>query len=643
MKIQEMRDNLINAEFAAMIQESCTNHVQPGVIDALVSQPMAGIYLFQLREPVDWQHAADRETTLKTMYLTMPLTWVNATALHQFRAIERIGLIGRSPADLYGDLSDESSQSWFQLFELGELRQEVKIIRHDQTSAWMMIDSVCLYNEHGQLIGVLAIQIDISRQRQSESELRDSRDLYRLLTEFSLDTVWRYNVQRNALTYVSPAVTQLLGYPVADALRLSHRELTDPYQRPHLLDLFGQYLERFLRYGEQPLHPYLELQLQHRDGHPVWSEIAYRFRLNEQKELELIGSARNIEDRKKHESRILYLSYHDQMTHLYNRHFYSAELQRLDVPRNLPIAMILSDINGLKATNDIFGHTTGDTLLIAYADILRQACRADDIIARIGGDEFIVLLPNTGQEQVMMIRDRIMQLIDQKKLAQSVLSVSCGIAVKTLPDQIFAEQFIKAEEEMYHQKMRDRRGFERRLATHIRQQLAIRDPREKERSERIGQICQQLAVQSGLTREEIRLAGLAGRLHDIGKIAIDQRILMKKEPLNDDDWREIQRHVEIGYQIAKNIHHYADVAEIILTHHERPDGLGYPRGLRQHEIPLISRMVSVAVAFDAMLHKKNMSSFQAMNELEKGAGSQFDPAVVALFRRFLAQSKPLKI
>lgn len=643
MAVHARQDNLIDAEFSAMIRERCTNHVQPGLIDALISQPMAGIYLFWLESPVDWQHTADRENLLKRLYHSIPLIWMNATALHQYHTDDKVRLTGMSPAGLFLNPEGEDDPDWFQLFEHGELHKEIRIKRQDQTSAWMLIDFVCLYDEQGLLVGVLAIQIDISQQRQIESELRDSRDLYRLLTEFSLDTVWRYHVRQNELTYVSPAVTQLLGYPVQDALRLSYDQLTDGSEKSHWLDRFNQELERFILFGEQPSYPYLELQLRHRLGYPVWSEIAYRFRMNDKNEPELIGSARNIEERKKNESRILYLSYHDQMTKLYNRHYYNVELQRLDVPRNQPIAVILSDINGLKATNDIFGHAAGDALLIAYADILREACRADDIIARIGGDEFIVLLPSTDLEQGEIIRDRILQLIDLKTLHQSVLSVSCGIAVKTKPDQAFAEIFIQAEEQMYHQKLVDRSGFERRLAGHIRGQLQQRDPRERERSERIGRMCRQLAILSGHSREEIRLAGLAGQLHDIGKIAIDQRILLKKVPLNDDDWREIQRHVEIGYQIAKNIHHYADIADIILTHHEQPDGRGYPRGLRLHQIPLLSRIVSVVVAYDVMLQRKMMSPRQAIAELEKEAGRQFDPAVVDLLQRYLVQSGTLTV
>lgn len=460
---------------------------------------------------------------------------------------------------------------------------------------------------------------------------QQSLDLYKFLAEFISDVIWVYNLSKERFTFISSAVEALLGYSVEEAISLNVKQLLDMDNFQYMNNQISQWFDNFGRQGKSTVNPYIELQIKQKSGELVWCELSGRFRHNELRQIELIGTARNIETRKRNEKRIIYLSYHDQLTTLYNRHFYVAELRRLDVERNLPISLIVSDVNGLKATNDIFGHTAGDRLLVTYADVLQSACRADDIVARIGGDEFVVLLPQTDADHANKILERIREKISQRSLEQSALSVSFGLATKTHPDQLFSDVYKRAEDMMYNQKIIDRPVFERQLLEYIVKDLYENDLVQRAHSRRVSKLCRMLAKALDLTTDDIDDITLAGRLHDIGKIAINRKILDKTESLTEMEWQEIKKHVEIGYKIMCNIKAYQDIAEGVLAHHERPDGHGYPRGLNAKAIPLMARIISIADAYDAMTGKKKIGQEQALAELARCAGDQFDPELVAIF------------
>ncbi|MEI7885359.1 MAG: transporter substrate-binding domain-containing protein [Clostridia bacterium] len=155
---------------------------------------------------------------------------------------------------------------------------------------------------------------------------------------------------------------------------------------------------------------------------------------------------------KSKEAEILYLSYHDQLTGLYNRRFYEAELARLDTERNLPLTLIMGDVNGLKLINDNFGHGAGDELLQKAAKILNEGCRADEIIARLGGDEFVILLPNTSAAEAEKIIQRIRELSAQESVCASDISIAFGYATKNRESESMNDIFKQAEDFMYQNK-----------------------------------------------------------------------------------------------------------------------------------------------------------------------------------------------
>jgi diguanylate cyclase (GGDEF)-like protein/PAS domain S-box-containing protein len=352
---------------------------------------------------------------------------------------------------------------------------------------------------------------------------------------------------------------------------------------------------------------------------------------------------RDFSEKKEKQEQIEYLSFHDHLTGLYNRRFFDEELNRLDTPRNLPLSLLIFDVNGLKLTNDAFGHLAGDRLLKKVADTMKAICRSDDIIARIGGDEFVILLPQTDLKDGKELAKRINSSLSLEKLEAGQVSISSGWSVKKTIDQNMSEVFKAAENKMYQYKISERNSTRNEAIRFIMKTLYEKLPREQEHSDRVSKISESIGLAMNLSNEEINELITAGALHDIGKIAISNEILNKTDDLNEYEWLEIRRHPEISYSILSSLNDYAPLANIILVHHERYDGTGYPKGLSGNQIPLQARIIAVADAFDAMTfgrpYKKPLSVEEAVSEIKAGAGSQFDPQITEIFLEVLAANQ----
>lgn len=334
-------------------------------------------------------------------------------------------------------------------------------------------------------------------------------------------------------------------------------------------------------------------------------------------------------------SHIEYLSFHDQLTGLYNRRFLEVETKRLDVDRSLPIGIIMADVNGLKLVNDAFGHSNGDLLLIETANKLKQELRAEDIIARTGGDEFVILLPNTTESKLKQIITRIEKACDEVGFENIKLSVSFGYCTKTIRNEDIQKIISVAEERMYQDKLFKNTSQRKEIINGIISALHEKHGREQAHSKRVSRLSELLAVELQFDESLIVRMKTAGLLHDIGKIAIDYSILDKTCKLSEKEYQEIKKHSEIGFRILKDSSEFGDIADIILSHHERIDGKGYPRGLSRNQIRLESKILSLCDAFDAMIserpYKESLSIDEAVKELIEHSGTQFDEYLVEVF------------
>ena len=361
----------------------------------------------------------------------------------------------------------------------------------------------------------------------------------------------------------------------------------------------------------------------------------YEFRVIQLNDNEAMVMVRDITQQYQDELRIRYLSEHDQLTGLMNRPFFESEIQRLNESQEFPVSVIMIDVNGLKLVNDSFGHHQGDELLIRVADVLRSTCEETGRVSRTGGDEFVVLLPQYGYEKTRERVNQMRQECSRYQVASLDLSVSIGWATKMLPDEDLHEVLIRAENFMYKEKLLEAPGMHGEAINAIMHTLYEKNQREEAHSQRVSKLSYDLAKALGLAEEDCYELKTIGLLHDIGKIAIPEIILNKPGRLTSDEYQEIKKHPEIGFRILGSINSMANMAEYVLCHHERWDGKGYPGGLEGDETPLPARIITIADCYDAMTskrsYKKEMTKGEAVEEIERNLGSQFDPILGRIF------------
>ncbi len=344
----------------------------------------------------------------------------------------------------------------------------------------------------------------------------------------------------------------------------------------------------------------------------------------------------DISEKRKADEKILSLSYHDQLTGLYNRRYYEEEIQNLNKDNDcLPLSIIMADVNGLKLTNDVFGHEAGDVLLTTVASILKKECRDSDIIARIGGDEFVILLPRSNSADTKKILERISTAVSNESVKKVVLSISMGHATKYNSYTNISEIFKDAEDIMYRNKLIESAQMKRSTIQHIMNTLYQKNKREMHHFQVVSNICGVFAEVINLDPERTKKLKTAGLMHDIGKIALNMDTLESLGKLEFQNWVEVKRHAETGYRILSSNDEYSDIARYVLEHHERWDGKGYPKGLKGEEITLQARIITIADAFDAMTssrtYAKTITIEEAVKEIKDNAGTQFDPHLSQIF------------
>ncbi len=497
------------------------------------------------------------------------------------------------------------------------------------------------YDENGKMIGTVGFNRDITERKISEQALKRSEARFRAIYENSQIGIGIYDSVTGKAIHVNQRMAQIMGRSVSDLLLLQWEEYTfsdDIDENQHKVNLLNQGLVDSFTMDKRFVKP---------DKTIIWANIIITpFEAEESLNPCHLCMVNDITAQKQAEEETVYLNYHDQLTGLYNRRFYDEELKRLDTERNLPISLIMADVNGLKLTNDAFGHLAGDQLLVKIGEIMKKECRSDDIVARIGGDEFILLLPETSALEAEAIMKRIHDSIQKAKWGSLIFSVSFGFGTKIAASEHMKKIYMLAEDRMYREKLNESRSMRYETIRIIQETLYQKNEMEQRHCERVGELCAIIGNVMGMSPSEVSELETAGLLHDIGKIGIDENLLNKSGSLSKSEREDMERHPEIGYHILSSVNEFASIAEYVLCHHERIDGKGYPRELTDRDIPMQSKIISIADAYDAMTshraYKNTRTKAQAIEEILQNAGTQFDSDLATAFiEKVLKQQKDI--
>jgi diguanylate cyclase (GGDEF)-like protein len=301
------------------------------------------------------------------------------------------------------------------------------------------------------------------------------------------------------------------------------------------------------------------------------------------------------------------------------------------------MTIICADLDGLKLVNDTMGHDRGDLLLRTAANILTQSFPDSVILCRVGGDEFAVIAPQTDAERAAALVKNAKAVLSELNASVGAipLDISFGVATAATSETSLTALYKQADDLMYKDKLHRHAGNRSRIVQSLLTALSERDYIAEGHAQRLSELCHNMGNRVNLTPAQMADLLLLAQVHDLGKVGIPDAILNKAGPLDKEEIANMQRHPEIGFRIAMSSPDLAPVAHLILRHHEKWDGSGYPLGLKGESIPIECRILAIIDAFDAMTndrpYRKAASKGAAVEEIRRHAGSQFDPYLAGLF------------
>jgi len=486
-----------------------------------------------------------------------------------------------------------------------------------------------MFDAGGQLTGSVHVARDITERNLAESRILIQKSHFQSIFENTKDAMAFFDTEERVFN-INSQFTSMFGFELSEVRGLNINLAVDPEKKDpehgyrRILRGENMEMEAVCRTKQaRPIHVLLKGGPVQVDGQIVGGYAIYS----------------DISDRKHVEERLKYLSLHDQLTGIYNRAYFENELLRLAKSREHPITIICFDVDGLKMVNDTLGHEHGDRLLKLSAKLLQDSLRESDVLARTGGDEFVALLRRTSRQDGLKIVERIRARIkayNQKgKPDQIPLSISVGFACGEDEADDLAEVFREADDLMYRDKLSKDVTVRALIMRALISSMEERDFISRGHAHTVEDLCRRLGKKVQLSEKQISNLALLAQVHDLGNVGIPDHILFKPGPLTDEEWEVMRTHPEKGYRIASSNPVLAEIAGLILRHHERWDSSGYPLGLKKKEIPIECRILAIVDAFDAMTsdrpYRKALSVSEAGRELRKAAGIQFDPDLVEVF------------
>lgn len=514
--------------------------------------------------------------------------------------------------------------------QIAGLANHTSLLSRDGVEYLIADSAAPVKDSEGRIHGAILVFRDVSEEYRQREALRRSEERFRTLVETSINAIALHEIitdeEGRPVDYrfleVNRAFEQLTGLSADKLIGRTVLEVL-PGTEPFWIETYG----RVALTGEPA-----ELEDFSRELGRYYSVRAYSPRPGR-----FVTVFEDITERRLMENRLREMVYRDFLTGLHNRRYLETQKDRWEGEENLPLSVVIGDLNGLKIINDSMGHQKGDEYLQQAAEIFQAVSRPGDLVIRWGGDEFVLLLARTDAEEAQQICARIDELSLQSGAA--ALSIALGSATKATTEETLADVLREAESRMYQQKISSAQSRRSALVLSLQQALAEKSHETEEHARSLQRLAVSLAQRVGLSDAEVVTVSLVALLHDIGKLAISESILDKPGPLSEAEWEAMRRHCEIGHRIVASSPDLVDVAVGVLHHHERWDGKGYPRGLKGEEIPIASRIVALADAFDAMTsdrpYRAALSLEEAKAEIARQAGLQFDSYLTQEFLAML--------
>jgi diguanylate cyclase (GGDEF)-like protein len=379
-----------------------------------------------------------------------------------------------------------------------------------------------------------------------------------------------------------------------------------------------------------------------------------------------------VKNSKEHIEALKSLANEDGLTGVYNHRFFHDTLRERIIScekEKSPVSLIFIDIDYFKHYNDLYGHQKGDEVLRIIGSLLKNLARKEDIVARYGGEEFSVILPNTSEKNAFTIAETIRKEIEETYFYgeenQPNGKITASIGVSVYPDKAKNDmELIKsADDALYRAKFFNKNRVESYtsildelkqdidekhidLVTSIKTLISVINAKDRYtygHVERVVAYCKLLADKLKLSEEDKKTLIYGAYMHDIGKMSIAKDILLKKMPLTNEEWEALKQHPANGVEIIRPVKSLNNLIPLILYHHERYDGKGYPSNLAGEHIPYLVRLLSVVDSFDAMTsnrpYNKRKTYEEGIVELRKCSGSQFDPHIADAFIQVIKENK----
>lgn len=499
--------------------------------------------------------------------------------------------------------------------------------------AWIQLKVAPLHDQEGNIIGVIESIRDITSTHQSQEELIRSEERFRIMFEEAPLGIGLFDLFSGRATQVNKKFLEIIGFDREDMVDFRWMDASHPDDMAKNKEFRDRLLIGEIN-GFNMRKRYFR-----KDGSMIWINLTISLLdpLDTENPRELC-MIEDITEKVKWDEEIRYLTTHDALTGLYNR--FSFEQEKVDLEEGpLPLSVLIADVDGLKLINDGFGYSFGDQLLQKASEIFRQACRPSDKIFRIGGDEFCILMPEAPITEARLVSSRIEEFCQTATIQVGSnpvkVSVSVGHGIRTKQEESLSAIIISAENAMRRKKLLGRKSVRSDLIASINATMLEKSHETAEHADRLVQHAKAIGEHLKLPEGALFDLELATALHDIGKMSVDERILLKKDPLTPEEWGQVRKHPEAGYRIAQATTELMPIADFILSHHERWDGNGYPRGLKGEEIPLIARIINIVDSYDAMTSQrpygKPMLREEAITEMKRCSGTQFDPELTRIF------------